>query len=224
MLVLSRKLGESVEIGDRAVTVQVLSIKRSKVQLGIDAPMDVAIHRKEKMVDGGVGKNGVGKNIEKLSREKQCDSTCPNVLDRLATSASQAKTTKKRNNETTLHDFMQIQAEIAALVDLVPGPDRSAAEELAVRAVEQLTAIIQSTQDTRGKQPEQQEPEQPISSFMRSRSVDLQKIPRQPSVRDKATAAKKAKSWTVESSDQSTVLIRESDSSYRLNASPCSLA
>jgi len=215
MLVLSRKLGESVEIGDRAVTVQVLAIKRSKVQLGIDAPMDVAIHRKEKMVDGGLGTN-----VEEKSRKKQSVSSSRSGVDRRPTNASRVTTKNKRNSEAALQDFMQIQAEIAALVDLVPGSDRSAAEALAVRAVEQLTAIIQSSRASRG----QQEPAQPISSFMRSRSVDLQNVPGQTSVEDEVKLANKDQSWTAPSSDQSTVLIRESDSEYRLTTSPCSLA
>jgi carbon storage regulator len=48
MLVLSRKLGESVQIGDKRVTVHVLGVRGSRVQLGVDAPPEVAVHRSEK--------------------------------------------------------------------------------------------------------------------------------------------------------------------------------
>lgn len=45
MLALTRKLGETVVAGD--VQVQVLQILRGKVKLGITAPKEIKIHRKE---------------------------------------------------------------------------------------------------------------------------------------------------------------------------------
>ena len=46
MLILTRKKGEVVRIGDD-VSVTVLGIKGGQVQLGIDAPRDIAVHREE---------------------------------------------------------------------------------------------------------------------------------------------------------------------------------
>jgi carbon storage regulator len=46
MLVLTRKSGESVQIGD-AITVKVLSISGSQVKLGFSAPVEVPIRREE---------------------------------------------------------------------------------------------------------------------------------------------------------------------------------
>lgn len=46
MLVLARMRGESIVIGPD-VTVTVLEIRGDKVRLGIDAPKDVPVHRKE---------------------------------------------------------------------------------------------------------------------------------------------------------------------------------
>ena len=46
MLVLSRRLGESVKIGDD-ITVTILSIRGMQVSVGIAAPGDVSIHREE---------------------------------------------------------------------------------------------------------------------------------------------------------------------------------
>lgn len=46
MLVLSRKIGEVINIGS-TVTVTVLSYDRGVVRLGIAAPKSVAVHRKE---------------------------------------------------------------------------------------------------------------------------------------------------------------------------------
>jgi carbon storage regulator len=46
MLVLSRKRNESVVINDN-ITVVVVDVRGDKVRLGIEAPKDVPVHRKE---------------------------------------------------------------------------------------------------------------------------------------------------------------------------------
>jgi carbon storage regulator len=46
MLILTRRVGESLMIGDN-ITVSVLGVKGNQVRLGIDAPRDVAVHREE---------------------------------------------------------------------------------------------------------------------------------------------------------------------------------
>jgi carbon storage regulator len=46
MLVLSRKLGESIVIG-HGITVTVIEVHGERVRLGFTAPADVPIHREE---------------------------------------------------------------------------------------------------------------------------------------------------------------------------------
>jgi carbon storage regulator len=46
MLILSRRPGESMKIGDE-VTVTVLGVKGIQVRLGFSAPPNVAVHREE---------------------------------------------------------------------------------------------------------------------------------------------------------------------------------
>lgn len=46
MLILSRRPGESVMIGDE-IQVTVLSINGNQVRIGIHAPRDVEVHREE---------------------------------------------------------------------------------------------------------------------------------------------------------------------------------
>lgn len=47
MLVLSRSIGESVVIGEGAVTVTVLKVIGNQVRIGIAAPREVAVDREE---------------------------------------------------------------------------------------------------------------------------------------------------------------------------------
>ena len=46
MLILTRRVGETVMIGDE-VTVVVLGVKGNQVRMGITAPRTVAVHREE---------------------------------------------------------------------------------------------------------------------------------------------------------------------------------
>jgi carbon storage regulator len=46
VLILTRKVGESVLIGD-GIKVSILAVKGNQVRVGIDAPKDVSVHREE---------------------------------------------------------------------------------------------------------------------------------------------------------------------------------
>lgn len=50
MLVLTRKANQSIMIGD-SIEVSVLSVMGEKVRLGIQAPRDVPVYRKEVFVE-----------------------------------------------------------------------------------------------------------------------------------------------------------------------------
>ena len=46
MLILTRRVGETLMIGDE-VTVTVLGVKGNQVRVGVNAPKEVAVHREE---------------------------------------------------------------------------------------------------------------------------------------------------------------------------------
>ena len=46
MLILTRKSGETITVGDHVV-VNILEVKGSQVKIGIDAPLGIPVHRGE---------------------------------------------------------------------------------------------------------------------------------------------------------------------------------
>lgn len=46
MLVLSRKVGEAIMVGDN-VRVSIVSVRGEKIRVGIEAPLDVGVDREE---------------------------------------------------------------------------------------------------------------------------------------------------------------------------------
>jgi carbon storage regulator len=62
MLILTRRVGETVMIGDE-VTITVLGVKGNQVRVGINAPKAVAVHREE--------------IYDRIKREKQADQAQP---------------------------------------------------------------------------------------------------------------------------------------------------
>ncbi|KAA1260916.1 hypothetical protein LF1_34580 [Rubripirellula obstinata] len=62
MLVLSRKDGETIEIPELGIVIQVTSIKKSKVTIGIEAPKELAILRGEMVGRTSEPKNQIQAN------------------------------------------------------------------------------------------------------------------------------------------------------------------
>lgn len=46
MLILTRRMGETIRIGDD-ITITVLSLCGPQVSIGVDAPLEVPVHRSE---------------------------------------------------------------------------------------------------------------------------------------------------------------------------------
>ena len=46
MLILTRRVGETLIIGDE-VSVTVLAVKGNQIRIGVDAPKEVSVHREE---------------------------------------------------------------------------------------------------------------------------------------------------------------------------------
>ena len=88
MLILTRKLGESITIGDD-IKVSVLGIRGRQVRLGIDAPESVVVHREEIYVKIQAENRKASEPVKgdlfgmvKLIKDK-ITGTPPDVLDRV---------------------------------------------------------------------------------------------------------------------------------------------
>lgn len=50
MLILTRKTGETITIGE-SIQIKVLSVKGGQVRIGIEAPREVSVNREEVLVE-----------------------------------------------------------------------------------------------------------------------------------------------------------------------------
>jgi carbon storage regulator len=82
MLVLTRKPGQSIMIGD-GVEVQVLSVAGEKVRLGITAPRDVSIFRNE-VYDRIESENSAGRSVPENDDDDGANEAVANALQRLS--------------------------------------------------------------------------------------------------------------------------------------------
>lgn len=47
MLILTRRVGESLIIGNKIATITILGLKGNQIRIGIHASKEISIHRKE---------------------------------------------------------------------------------------------------------------------------------------------------------------------------------
>lgn len=86
MLILTRRVGETIVIGDDVI-VTVLGIKGNQVRIGINAPKDVSVHREE--------------IYQRIQQEKN---TTPKQEEAAPVAAAPATTTVRKKREPKITD------------------------------------------------------------------------------------------------------------------------
>jgi len=66
MLTVTRKVGESIQVGDN-ITIEVREIRKNQVRIGILAPRDVQIMRTEVLEKRGLTVEDLGGDDEEVS-------------------------------------------------------------------------------------------------------------------------------------------------------------
>ncbi len=73
MLVLSRKEGQKIRVGDD-ICITIVRVSASVVRIGVEAPEDVVIVREELIPPGQAGKNGA--TASPFDAEDAADQSC----------------------------------------------------------------------------------------------------------------------------------------------------
>ncbi|OUW85694.1 MAG: hypothetical protein CBD74_03090 [Saprospirales bacterium TMED214] len=128
MLVLSRKQGESIEFRDLNVCVRVIQLKKSKVQLGIEAPRTIQVDRTETLArHDDENKPSVGRlNLLPVGRK----------LDQKRVQASQSASEQRLFDE-----LAKLEVELMTLAELVTSKDQDLARQTALVSLERLNGV-----------------------------------------------------------------------------------
>ncbi|MGI9468461.1 MAG: carbon storage regulator [Rubripirellula sp.] len=127
MLVLSRKEGESIEFRDLNVCVRVIQLKKSKVQLGIEAPRTIQVDRTETLACHDENERSGGQqNPPRLSRKFD--------QKRLQTNQSESE-------ERLLDELAKLEVEVMTLAELVTAKNQDLARQTALVSLERLNGV-----------------------------------------------------------------------------------
>lgn len=95
MLILTRRVGESLKVGDN-VTLTVLGVKGNQVRIGSEAPKDLAVHREEIWLRAMNDKIKAGHTLTEAEQEQ---------LQRAVENQAQIKKVKDLNRQRIDDNF-----------------------------------------------------------------------------------------------------------------------
>ena len=151
MLVLSRREGEVIEFPELDISVRVMQLKKSKVQLGIDAPRAIRVERSETQwcrdeASGGRTKPSADQNDRKPS-ETQFDDV------------------QKELEQRCLDELTKLEVEVMTLAELVDSNERDLARQTSRVSLERLAGLRNIVK----QKARRQSTPRSISDFIRSK-------------------------------------------------------
>ncbi|MCP4889181.1 MAG: hypothetical protein GY904_21530 [Planctomycetaceae bacterium] len=153
MLVLSRKEGQTIELPELQVVVRVIAVQRSRVQVGIEAPQQITVHR--------------GEVVRKMT-EKQESPTASKVVSRedplpfekSVWSPNEAGQTHHESDprgedespnrfprgeaSRVLGELTRLEAELSAVAELAEPRNRGIAQRVTADAIQRIEGISRS--------------------------------------------------------------------------------
>lgn len=127
MLVLSRKMDQSVELPGLGVVIRVIELKRSRVQLGIEAPKEIEVRRGEKALPED-------RRPSAASGSERADGS-RTVAGAISSEPGTAA------SDDWIDELKRMELQLAALAELANAHDRSVARQVAGDAIDRLAAI-----------------------------------------------------------------------------------
>ena len=158
MLVLSRKEGESIEFRDLDVSVRVIQLKKSKVQLGIEAPRAIQVDRSETLehrdrVGNRSDQFGVGRLEGQVDRKR-------------------IRTNNALSEQRLLDELAKLEVEVMALAELVTSKDQDLARQTALVSLERLNGLRKILKGVSNSHPTPRS----ISDFIQTRKCECNSV------------------------------------------------
>ena len=158
MLVLSRKEGESIEFRDLDVSVRIIQLKKSKVQLGIEAPRAIQVDRSETLE----GRDGV---------ESRSDHFGVGRIER-QTNRKQIRTNHPQSEQRLLDELAKLEVEVMTLAELVTSKDQDLARQTALVSLERLYGLRKILKGVSNSHPAPRS----ISDFIQTRQCECNRV------------------------------------------------
>lgn len=164
MLVLSRKQGESIEFPELNVVIRVMQLKKSKVQLGIEAPRTIKVDRSEMV---SKKRNGHSTSISSEACSRTRSESTPSKSESRGGTSETSKLDDLPRRMTD--DLLKLEAEVAAMAELVATKDRELARQVAAVSIERSASLRRAICAA-----ERSGQARPIADFMKARSMVLE--------------------------------------------------
>ena len=149
MLVLSRKEGQTIEFPELDIVVRVIAVKRCRVQLGVEAPQEIAVHRGEK--------------IRELTERGE-------LPDRPISDDPSGLSREEANH--VLKQLVRLEAELSAVAELAEPSNRDIAQRVATDAIQRIEGISRSVRISL----RQRAAVQPIADLVKIRTEVLNRL------------------------------------------------
>lgn len=168
MLVLSRKQGESIEFPELNVVIRVMQLKKSKVQLGIEAPRTIKVDRSEMV---SKQRNGHSACVSPSRKSTRSESITKKSIESAEPESSGGPSEPSKLEDfpqRMMDDLLKLEAEVAAMAELVATKDRELARQVATVSIERSASLRRAIGAA-----QRNGQARPIAEFMKARGKVL---------------------------------------------------